>query len=94
MGINVIVDDEIIRGGLLAIGANINMEGSVKGGLKAYGGHVVISGTSQDRVDFDVFMPVFLLLLYFPVRSMDASGQVKNYLNLSGNLLQIILSLH
>lgn len=53
VGINVAVDeDEIIRGGLLAIGMNINMAGSVRGGLMAYGGHVVISGNSQDAVYF------------------------------------------
>lgn len=53
IGINVKVNDgEIIRGGLLAIGVNIEMAGSVKGGLEAYGGHVVISGNSQNAVNF------------------------------------------
>lgn len=53
MGINVTINDgEIIRGGLLAIGVNIEMAGSVKGGLEAYGGHVVISGNSQNAVNF------------------------------------------
>jgi TolB-like protein/class 3 adenylate cyclase len=53
IGINVNVDDdEILGGGLVAVGLTVEVAGSVKGGLKAYGGHVVISGNSQDTVDF------------------------------------------
>jgi TolB-like protein/class 3 adenylate cyclase len=53
IGIDVrIDDDEFLREGLFAIGLNVEMAGSVKGGLEAYGGDVVISGFSHDEVNF------------------------------------------
>ena len=46
-------EDDIITEGLLAVGINLDINGSIKGGLRAYGANINISGTNQDKVDFN-----------------------------------------
>ena len=47
-GANVkVVADEMVSGGLVAAGANVEMRGKVEGGLKAFGANVAISGDVQ-----------------------------------------------
>jgi cytoskeletal protein CcmA (bactofilin family) len=50
-GANVkVVADEMVSGGLVAAGANVEMRGKVEDGLKAFGANIVISGDVQGEV--------------------------------------------
>jgi cytoskeletal protein CcmA (bactofilin family) len=50
-GANVkVVADETISGGLVAAGANVEVQGNIEGGLKAFGANVAISGDVQGEV--------------------------------------------
>jgi cytoskeletal protein CcmA (bactofilin family) len=50
-GANVkVVANETISGGLVAAGANVEVQGMVEGGLKAFGANVAISGDVQGEV--------------------------------------------